>query len=264
MTATQALPTIHPLSPVGAEVRGVDLAAPIDEAGQAILRQAFKDHALLLFRDQKVVKEDLLRVAGVFGTVTDQGDAPGGINYVSNVFPEGFNDKGEWSLVGAGDGELQFHFDHCFQERPLKAIMLYGIKVPPTGGDTLFSDIRLVTRQLPAAIRERLDGFSIRHKSFNRTGQPEAIHPILYPHPRTGERVLFFSKLHAQEIVGMPAEESRELLASFPSFVERPEVIYRHVWRTDDVVVWDNLALQHAREDFDKKYERHMQRVQIA
>jgi alpha-ketoglutarate-dependent taurine dioxygenase len=253
-----------PLSPVGAEVRGLDLREEVPEAIQETLRAAFDERALLLFRDQDLQKDDLLRIAGIFGTVSDQGDAPGGFNYVSNVNKPGFNEKMEWTLVGGGEGELEFHFDHCFQENVLKAILLYGIEIPPAGGDTLFSDVRLATQRLPEKIRERIDGLQIRHKSVFRTGQPEATHPIMFEHPRTGERGLFFSKRHAMEIVGMPAEESAQLLKEFPSYVEDPAIIYRHVWRPRDVVVWDNIALQHAREDFDPKHRRHLQRVQIA
>jgi taurine dioxygenase len=255
---------ILPLSPVGAEVRGLDLHDEVPQAVREQLQQAFDKYALLLFRDQDLVKDDLLRTAGIFGTVSEQGDAPGGFNYISNVNKPGLNEKMEFTLPGSGDGELLFHFDHCFQETPLRAIMLYGIEIPPAGGDTRFSDVRLATARLPENIRQRIDGHDIRHKSFYRDGRPEANHPIMYPHPRTGERVLFFSKLHAQEILGLPAEESAALLAQFPSYIEDEAIIYRHVWRRKDVVVWDNIALQHARDDFDPKYKRHMQRVQIA
>jgi len=254
--------TIHPLSPLGAEVTGLDLGRPLSDADRRALQQAFSDHALLLFRDQDLQKDDLLRIAGIFGTVTDQGEAPGGFNYVSNVNPKGLNAAGEMTLP-TGDGELEFHFDHCFQDNVLKGILLYSIEIPPTGGDTLFADMRLATRALPDAVRARIDGRLIRHKSQQRTGQPEASHPILYTHPRTGEPVLFFSKLHAREILGLPQEESQALFTQFISLIENDDIMYRHVWRPRDVVVWDNIALQHAREVFDPKYKRHLQRVQI-
>jgi taurine dioxygenase len=254
--------TIRPLTPLGAEVTGLDMSKPLSDEDQKTLQTAYNDHALLLFRDQNLAKEDLLRIAGTFGTVSDQGEAPGGFNYVSNVNPKGMGANGEFTLP-TGDGELVFHFDHCFQETVLKGLLLYSVQVPPTGGDTLFSDVRLVTRALPDDIRNRIDGKLIRHKSQQRTGQPEANHPILFTHPRTGERVLFFSKLHAREIIGLPDEESQALFKKFVTMVENEEIIYRHVWRPKDLVVWDNIALQHAREVFDPQYKRHLQRVQI-
>lgn len=259
---TQRDMTIEPLSPLGARVHGLDLRQELGEATKATLREAFDEHALLLFRDQDVTKDDLKRVASVFGTISDQGEAPGGMNLVSNVNAPGLNDMGEHTLRG-GDGELQMHFDHCFQEHPLRAIMLYGVEVPPVGGDTMFADVRIATRRLPTDIRARIDGRLIRHKSYLRTGQPEWNHPIMYEHPRTKERVLFFSKLQAREILGVPEDECKALFEKFTSIIEDDAIIYRHHWRAKDVVVWDNIALQHARETFDPKYRRHLQRVQI-
>jgi alpha-ketoglutarate-dependent taurine dioxygenase len=206
--------------------------------------------------------DDLKRLASVFGRISDQGEAPGGVNLVSNVYQPGLNEKGEHTLRG-GDGELHMHFDHCFQEHPLKGILLYSVEVPPTGGDTIFADVRIATRRLPAEIRARIDDKLIRHKSYLRTGEPEWNHPVMYEHPRTKERILFFSKLQAREIVGIPAEESAALFKTFSSIIEDDEIIYRHHWKPKDVVVWDNIALQHARETFDPKQRRHLQRVQI-
>jgi taurine dioxygenase len=258
----QANLSIKPLKPVGAEVTGLDLSKELPQATQHTLRQAWDDHALLLFRDQNLTTDDLKRIATIFGTISDQGEAPGGMNLVSNVTPPGLNEKGEHTLRG-GDGELHMHFDHCFQEHPLHGILLYGVEVPPSGGDTIFSDVRTATRRLPTEIRARIDGRMIRHKSSLRTGQPEWNHPVMFEHPRTKERILFFSKLHAREIVGIPEDEYKGFFEKFTSIIESDDIIYRHQWRAKDVVVWDNLALQHARETFDPKYRRHLQRVQI-
>ena len=254
--------TIRPLQPVGAEVTGLDLGRELSEAAKSTLRQAWDAHALLLFRDQGLTVPDLKRLASVFGTISEQGEAPGGMNLVSNVTAPGLNDKGEHTLRG-GDGELLMHFDHCFQEHPLKGILLYGVEVPPTGGDTIFSDVRIATRRLSPEIRARIGDKLIHHKSSLRTGQPEWNHPIMYPHPRTGERILFFSKLHARAISDIPEDECKALFRTFTSVVESDDIIYRHRWQPRDVIVWDNLALQHARETFDPQYRRHLQRVQI-
>lgn len=254
--------TINPLSPLGAEVCGLDLAKLIASPTQRMLQDAFSEHALLLIRDQKVTIDDLKRFATVFGNVSDQGEAPGGLNLVSNINKPGLNEAGEMTLRG-GDGELQFHFDHCFQENPLKAIMLYGVEIPPVGGDTLFADVRIATKRLPLQLRARINDKTIRHKSYLRTGQPEWNHPIMYKHPRTGERVLFFSKLQAREIFDIPQDECDTLFKTFSSYIERDDIIYRHHWQPKDVVVWDNIALQHARETFDPSYRRHLLRVQI-
>jgi len=261
-TTSPDMLTVEPLSPVGARVHGIDLRENLSEATKRTLRQAFDEHALLLFRDQDLAKDDLKRLASVFGDISDQGEAPGGMNLVSNVSPPGLDDKGEHTLRG-GDGELQMHFDHCFQEHPLRGILLYSVEVPPVGGDTIFSDVRIATKRLPAELRARIEGKLIRHKSHLRTGQPEWNHPIMYEHPRTKDRVLFFSKLQAREILGIPEDACKAMFEKFTSLIESADIIYRHRWKPKDVVVWDNIALQHARETFDPKYRRHLQRVQI-
>ena len=253
---------ITPLSPLGAEVSGIDLRNEIDDETQGALRRAWDEHALLLFRDQDLRAEDLKRVASVFGKISDQGEAPGGMNLVTNVYKPGLNEKGEHALKG-GDGELLMHFDHCFQEHPLRGILLYGVEVPPEGGDTRFADMRVATGRLPSDIRARIDDKLIRHKSYLRTGQPEWNHPILYEHPRTKQRVLFYSKLQAREILGIPEDECKALFEKFTSIIETEDIMLRHKWRPRDLVVFDNLALQHARDTFDPKYRRHLQRVQI-
>ncbi len=253
---------IRAFSPIGAQIVGLDLRKPVSEEAAMALRDAFNEHLVLLFREQELETEDMLRTARIFGEINDQGEAPGGMNLISNVTKHGLNEMGEMTLRG-GDGELLQHFDHCFQEHVLQAIMLYGVTVPPVGGDTLFTDVRRITRDLPEDFYKRIEPLSIRHKSSTRTGQPEAIHPLLFTHPRTHERVLFFSKIHAREIIGVTPEENEELMRILHGLVERQDEVHRHTWRPNDLVVFDNIALHHRRENFDPKYSRHLKRVQI-
>ncbi len=253
---------IRPLAPFGAEVRGLDLreAQPVET--QAILRAALTEHALLFLRDQDLARDDLFRFATMFGNISDQGEAAGGYNYVSNVNAPGINAAGEVTLT-TGNGELEFHLDHCFQESPLKAIVLHAIEVPNEGGDTLFTDMRAITRRLPPALVAQLKGRTIRHRSPTRTGNPEATHPVMLEHPVSGVPLLFFSKMHAMEIHGLSKEASDALIKELPTYIGRPETTLRHTWRPNDLVIWDNLVLQHARTNFDPAERRHLQRVQI-
>lgn len=256
--------SIRPLAPFGAEVAGVDLQRPIDEETAQRLRQALADHALLLFRDVDLAKEQLLACAGVFGNVSDQGEAPGGFNYLSTVFKPGSTPEGDWTL-DAGRGELKFHIDHCFEKEPLKAIMLYSLEVPPpgSGGDTLFSDTRIATRLLPEKLRREIEGRSVLHRGVNRNPRPEMVKPMLRTHPESGVPIMFFSHFHAVKIMELPQDQSDALIAELEKYVTVPESIYRHEWQAKELVVWDNLALQHARTDFDPRHRRHMMRVQI-
>jgi alpha-ketoglutarate-dependent taurine dioxygenase len=182
---------------------------------------------------------------------------------MSNVNePGSFDENGEMT-TRAGDGELKFHFDHSFQETPLKGLMLYGIEVPPEGGDTLFADVRSAYHLLPEAVRERLASLTIRHSATVLPGSPTADHPLVWKHPGTGHPIFFFSQYHAVAILELSPEDSDALIKEFPRFIDRPQITYRHRWRRNDLLAWDNLALQHARSDFDPRYRRHLRRIQI-
>ena len=76
--------------------------------------------------------------------------------------------------------------------------------------------------------------------------------------------LLYVSQQATIEILGLSAEENEALLAELFSYLYEPSNILEHQWRTGDLVVWDNLLLQHARSDFDSaKYRRHLRRLQI-
>lgn len=260
---------IRPLSEIfGAEVLGVD-ASNVPEDLVPQLRAAWHRHALLLFRDQKLSPEDQVRFLSVFGEQSMQGyEDRAGVTYVSNVVEDGVNPA----------GPLGLHFDHSFYPKPLRGLMLYAIEAPPEGGggETFFSSATLAYRALPAALKARIDGLMIRHgypdlsKATELPGMdpdpnlPRHDHPLAYSHPVTGEKLLFLSRRHADRILGLSPEESSALIDELSSYFRNPEIIYTHAWRPGDVVVWDNLALQHARNDFDPKYKRHLRRLQVA
>jgi taurine dioxygenase len=255
MNATEL--EFRPISAAGgAEVRGIDLRAEQSEAVKERLRAAFDRYLLLLFRDQHLNAEQQLRVGEIFGSISDQGDAPGGINYVSNTVEAALNPN----------GELDFHFDHSFHETPLKGIMLYAIEVPPegSGGDTKFSNSHLAYELVPEATKSRVAGMKARYIAKARPGPPRADHPILRNHPRTNEPILFLSRRHAEYLVDVEPAQQEEILDELSSYINDPAIGFSHVWRPNDLVIWDNMALQHARTDFDPSFRRHLRRSQIA
>ncbi|MDE2572707.1 MAG: TauD/TfdA family dioxygenase, partial [bacterium] len=256
---------IRPISPVaGAAVRGVDLREPVPESVQQSLREAWHRHALLLFPEQRLSEEDQLRVGRIFGEISNEGEY-GDQNYVSNVIPDGLTPH----------GELAFHVDHSWSDNPLRGIMLYAIEVPPegAGGETLFANVKLAYELLPPQVKDRIAALRIVHTYPDqskhvpipgpdpRPGMPTATHPLVFPHPVTGERLLFCSPRHFDRIVGLGREESLALAQELARYIDRPEVVYKHVWHPGDLVVWDNLQLQHARTNFDRAYRRHLRRT---
>jgi alpha-ketoglutarate-dependent taurine dioxygenase len=92
---------------------------------------------------------------------------------------------------------------------------------------------------------------------------PTSTHKLAFSHPVTGSTLLFCSPRHFDRIVGWPPESGLALAQELSTYIDRPEVIYKHAWLPGDLVVWDNIRLQHARTDFDRKYRRHLRRTQV-
>jgi taurine dioxygenase len=266
--------TIRPISPAGgAEIGGVDAAVEQSEEIKTRLREAWHKHALLLLRKQDLTLEQQVRFGEIFGAISSQGENAknsGGVTFVSNVVAEGANPF----------GELTFHIDHSFYPTPLRGIMLYGIEVPPEGGDTKFANAKMAYNLLPETLRRRIDGLKALHVYDYAYGRekfgsrireadiapdaPRAVHPVAFTHPITGEKILYVSRRHTDRILDLPEDESEALLDELFTYMYVPEIVFAHKWNAGDLVIWDNLALQHARTDFDRKYRRHMRRVQIA
>lgn len=271
MAAYVANLSLHSLGAVGARVDGIDLSQPLGEPARASLREALDRHGVLVFPDQRLDPEQQLAVAEIFGEVSQQGDnaaRAGRYGHISNDYKVGF----------AGEGELRFHADHCFFPKPLRALMLYAVELPPAGGDTLFADARAAYANLPAGLKERIATLRARHaydypsaRGHFRAGVEElprtatvAEHPVVFVHPRSKQPLLYVNRELTYEIVGFSAEESAALLDELIGYVNDDSVIYRHVWKLRDLVVWDNIAMQHARTPFDQQHKRTLRRVQIA
>lgn len=259
--------TIRPLTPfMGAEVNGVDAGAQLDPTVKQRLREAWWKYGLLLLRRQQVDEPQQIRFAEIFGQICDDGEY-GSQNYVSNVIPNG--------LVPFG--ELAFHVDHSWADHPLRGLMLYAIEVPPegAGGETRFVDVKRAFELLSPAQQEKVKDLRIVHTYPDQTkhvpipgpdprpGAPTATHPLAFPHPMTGDTLLFCSPRHFDRIVGWTSEASLALAHELARHIDRPEIMYTHVWRPGDLLVADNLRLQHARNNFDPKYRRHLRRTQI-
>ena len=266
--------TVRPLSrALGAEIIGVDLSAPVDDATFAQIRDAWHQHLVILLRGQKLSEEDEVRFGERFGppAVIHTKEFVRGhpaVMLISNIREDG-------KPIGAlPDGEMQFHSDQCHQERPAMASMLYAIEVPCTGGNTLFANGYRAYETLPAGIKRRIGGrkalnaydyhgSAMKRGTALREGVPSFAHPVVRTHPATGRKALYVNRLMSVRIEGMSDEESDELLAFLFDHQERSEFIYEHVWRPGDLLMWDNRCTLHARADFTPSERRLMRRVTI-
>ncbi len=273
---TTAVPPLatRALSPaLGLEILGVDLRNPIGDVLRAQLEAAFHQGQVILLRDQELSEEDQIRFAECFGTlaktlnVHHTGKHPSTM-LISNIRKDG-------KPIGAlPDGDMQFHTDQCYVERPAKASMLYAIEVPSVGGNTLFANAYAAYDALPDDIKRRLAGqrainaydyenASVKRGTRLREGVPHYSHPVVRTHPATGRKALYVNRLMTLQIEGMAKAESDALLNFLFDHQEQRRFVYEHVWRVGDLLMWDNRCTLHARTDFSSAERRLMRRVTI-
>lgn len=254
---------IRPLSPaIGAEITGVDLRNALDEPTRKALLDAFHEYCILLLRDQRLTEPQLVAGADWLGTLGErsrpserrQEDNPY-IMKVSNIRENG-------RLIGSlPDGEMYFHHDMAFVEKPHKASFLYAVEIPSTGGNTLYANMYKAHDLVPEDLRARLaDRTAIQVYDYTTTERPDIenrldeirhfSHPVFITHPVTGRRALYVNRLMTARIDGMDRDESDKVLEELFQYAEDPSIIYEHVWRPGDFIAWDNFCSTHARTDF--------------
>jgi alpha-ketoglutarate-dependent taurine dioxygenase len=264
----------RPLSPaLGAEILNVDLSQPITDALFESIRDCWHDNIVVLLRDQRLSETDQVRFAERFGQLAlshtlRYTTANPAVMLISNIRENG-------KQIGAlPDGEMQFHSDQCYQEKPAMASMLYAIEVPGAGGNTLFANAYKAYETLPDDIKRRLDGRKALHAydydsaamkrgTQIKEGVPHFAHPVFRTHPATGRKALYVNRLMTIGIEGLPEAESDEFLNFLFAHQENPEFIYEHVWRVNDLLMWDNRCALHARTDFSNDERRLMRRVTV-
>jgi len=236
---------------IGAEVRDVDLAAPLSNEQAQDLHDAWLDWKLLVFRDQELTREHHKAFARRFGKL--------------HVHPMQHQYRGDPEILKvktsgdsaytAGDG---WHTDVTCDEIPPLGSMLYVTETPACGGgDTLFADMCLAYELLSEPMRQFLGGLTAVHDgalpyvgSYKSTppegGYPRNEHPVVTRHPETGQPVLYVNRGFTSHIVGLSSAESRAAL----------EMLYRHIdstprlwcrveWRPKTLTFWDNRCTQH-------------------
>lgn len=264
----------------GAEVRGVDLAA-LDPAMVLTLQQAVLEHLVVVVRGQPLADPQLLALGRAFGEIEPPGmsvigrpyiDAYPEILVISNLVADG------QPLGNLGAGEAIWHTDMSYRSRPCTIAILHALEVPPAGGNTYFANQYLAYETLPAALKARLDGKMLIHdETYNSAGQlrkgfaavtdpreaPGAQHRVFRTHPQTGRKALYLGRRRNAYIIGLPLDESEQLLDQLWAHASRPELVWGHEWRTGDTLIWDNRCVIHRRDAFDPQARRMMHRVQI-
>ncbi len=263
---------------IGAELRGIDLREKPDDDTIKAIYQAWLDHLVIIFPEQKLSQEDLIRVTGYFGEI-------GELHRPAKYFPKGYskilpgimmisNIRENGEPIGAlPDGEMMFHHDMIHAEVPSKATLLYSVEIPSTGGNTLFASGYAAYDTLDPAIRERLEGRqALHHYNYGSTQKGdnkgteafgECVHPVFRTHEDTGRKAVYVNRLMTVRVLDMPESESRYLLDKVIEHAEQREFVYEHVWRLGDLLLWDNRCSSHARTDFPSTERRLMLRTTV-
>jgi taurine dioxygenase len=249
---------------LGAEVTGVDLARPVDEATRHALSNALAEHLALVFREQTLAPAQYLAAASIFGPPMPQ-------HYSQHNMP-GFPLIGLiWHRNGQQPAEM-WHTDHTNRERPPAATILYGVEIPSAGGGTSVANMRAAYLALPADERRRLDGLTTfntleadradtRSEDREKYGRPIQ-HPMVRTHPVNGSKAVYFHITKATHIDGMTPLASRAYMADLLDRMIRPEIVYQHAWRKGDVLVIDDRATMHrAHGDYDRTESRVLWRI---
>ena len=235
------------------------------------------EHKVIFFRDQNITPEEQIRFAKFFGPIEEHAYVKGRDGYpeITRLI-KGADEKNQW-----GEG---WHSDVSFNVRPTKAVILKSIKIPPVGGDTVFSNMELAWETLHDSIKEKILNKSARHyslgadsfienfKHFESNGNnPKEYyneHPIVRTHPDTGKKILYVNWMYTKTIVDMPEEESACTLNKLFEHQSTLDFTCRFSWTENTVAIWDNRSVIHyAIADFfpgrGMGHERIMDRVAI-
>ena len=265
----------------GAAVRGVDLTAPLDEATVGAIRAAWLEHHVLSFPDQPMDDDDLERFSLAFGPF---GDDP----YIAPI--EGREHVIAVKRTADETAPLfaeNWHSDWSFQERPPSGTCLFGITIPPVGGDTLYADQHAALDAMPADLRVRLEGKMAIHSARggyapsgtygdtdqatdrsmdirpSDTAMATQLHPIVREHPETGRLGLFSCIGYIIGIDGIDDDEARDLLFEMYAWQTRDEFVYRHRWRPNMLTMWDNRSVLHKATGGHDGHDRELHRTTI-
>lgn len=268
---------LRPLSySLGAEVCDVDVGKPMSEADFGEIYRAFLDYGILLLRDQRITREQHIDFSRRFGELDRHDALP---RDRDPDYPELLMVTNAPKANGApGDGKYTghlWHSDMSFTLVPSLGSLLRSITVPPVGGDTMFANMTRAYEELSDGMKKLIAGLHGIHSgtrkivdlSAERAAESARIPPVAQPivrvHPETGKPALYIGE-KVKYFDGMTEDESRPLIEYLCKHATKPRYTYRHQWRANDIMVWDNRCTMHAAlGDYEDGYLRHLERTTV-
>jgi taurine dioxygenase len=262
--------TVEPVTPViGAEIGNVDLSRPLDPRTFAEIHEAIRRYRVIFFRDQELSNDALKAFGRNFGPLTPAHPISEGLKDHPEIWERTID---EYRVRRAHNDTLPpgrvpprdykgWHIDITFVANPNAYSILYGVEIPPYGGDTLFANLIEAYRGLSTPIQTLIDGLQAVHRTsaYDAGGREQkprrdgrsagpfvSLHPLARVHPETDEKLVFLNPGTTSHIVGLKERESQALIDLLHGEITRPEYQVRFHWRPRSLVVWDNQAVAHA------------------
>lgn len=266
----------------GAAISGIDLRKSLSPEARASIVDALLRHRVVALPDQELDDDQLeafSRALGPFGDDPFIAPIPGRKHIIAVC-----RKAGEKAPIFAEN----WHTDWSFQAEPPAATCLYGITIPPKGGNTEFANQIAAAAALPAALRNAVSGKLAVHSAklpyapngvygdadratdrsmdirADASAEATMLHPLLSAHPDTGEERLFGTAGYIIGIEGVPDDEALGLLMELAAHQTRPEFVYSHQWSAGTVLLWDNRSVLHRATGGYEGYDRLLHRTTIA
>ena len=280
MRRCAALPVVGPrLSPAGGVVvNGIDLSRPMSRVMTTQIRAALRDHHIVVFRHQRLSREQQFGFACYFGEVESSTprNAEAKRHAVAHIISNLGADGRPVDRLASAVSNYNWHTDKPYHPSPPMITALYAVEMPPWGGDTEFANTSMAYSELTREVRCRIAGLRVVFHwgaAARRSEEPPLAgsdsrqsvdHPLVRTHPETGAKALYLGN-HSSHILGWPIAEGRALLDELLVHATQPEFVYAHRWEVGDLVMWDNRCLLHrAGANFDmNKHRRILHRTVV-
>jgi taurine dioxygenase len=246
------------LKPFGVEVL-CDLSQPLGAAEQDQIRALFGRHGLILARGQSLSMARQRELCSLIGPILDR---PGEDGTMSN------------ETGGPSASALVWHADAAYTEHPFDALSLHAVDVVDGASSTRFVSAEEACDTLPPDLRTALEGrqqdmIAVHYTKLDQRTcdqrEPEALKrgtlPAILVNPHNGRSCIWTSELQTVKLLGMAWEDSRNLLHRVFDHLYAQERVLEHRWHNGDFILWDNIALQHARGDLNGVGKRVLQRA---
>ena len=237
---------------LGAEISGIDLRDSSQDNWN-VINNLMLEHKVLFFRNQNISCEEQVKLAKKFGPLE------------KHVYVKGLKDFPEILRIVKGKEEKHqwgetWHTDVSYNPKPTKVIILRSRKIPPVGGDTMFSNMEIAYETLNEKIKKKIEGKKALHTSLGASafvdkyeemegnGNLEEYsieHPIVRTHPETNKKILYVNSMYTKKIIDMDENESNDILKKIFEHQERLDFTCRFKWTENAVAIWDNRSTQH-------------------